>query len=104
TFPAAFNYMTLRDFHEPPDCPDHGGVCYVHVFDGGNSDNLGLISIKRVLLSDRARATREYERIVVVFVAAFRRSPGVSPRSADPRGLLSYLIARNFLDPPASPL
>src|SRR6266581_4690384 len=57
TFPAAFNYMTLRDFHEPPDCPDHGGVCYVHVFDGGNSDNLGLISIKRVLLSDRARAT-----------------------------------------------
>ncbi len=98
TFPAAFNYMTLRDFHEPPDCPDHGGVCYVHVFDGGNSDNLGLISIKRVLLSDRARATREYERIVVVFVDAFRRSLGVSPRSADPRGLLSYVIDTNFLD------
>src|SRR2546427_7991003 len=98
TFPAAFNYMTLRDFHEPPDCPDHGGVCYVHVFDGGNSDNLGLISIKRVLLSGRARATREYERIVVVFVDAFRRSLGVSPSSADPRGLLSYVIDTNFLD------
>src|SRR5216117_1939470 len=98
TFPAAFNYMTLRDFYEPPDCPDHGGVCYVHVFDGGNSDNLGLISIKRVLLSDRARATSEYERIVVVFVDAFRRSLGVSPSSADPRGVLSYVIDTNFLD------
>src|SRR5256885_851163 len=60
--------------------------------------NLGLISIKRVLLSDRARATSEYERIVVVFVDAFRRSLGVSPSSADPRGLLSYVIDTNFLD------
>src|SRR5207247_9287681 len=55
TFPALFNYMTLRDFHEPPDYPDHVGVCYVDVFNGVNSDNLGLISIKRLLLSARPR-------------------------------------------------
>src|SRR5207247_10728164 len=70
----------------------------VHVFAGGSSDNLALSSIKRVRHSDRARATSEYERIVVVFVDAFRRSLGVSPSSADPRGLLSYAIDTNFLD------
>ena len=53
SFPAAFNYMTLGDLHEPPGCPDHGDACYVHVFDGGNSDNLGLISIKRATLCSR---------------------------------------------------
>jgi NTE family protein len=98
TFPAAFNYMTLADLHDPPNCPNHGGVCYVHIFDGGNSDNLGLLSIKRVLLSNHGKMIREYDRIVVVFVDAYRRSLGADPSSANPRGAFSYVVDTNFLD------
>ncbi len=98
SFPAAFNYMTLRDLHEPATCPDHVPTCYLHVFDGGNADNLGLTSVKRVLLSDGAAVLRDYERIVVVLVDAYRRSLGVDPRSANPRSLLDYVVDTNFLD------
>jgi len=98
TFPAVFNYMTLKDFHEKPGCRDDGNGCYVHLFDGGNFDNLGLTSIKRTLLSNRARVMDEYERIVVVLVDAFRPSTGVNPALADPRGRLSYFVDTDFLD------
>lgn len=98
TFPAAFNYMTLGDFHDPPQCPGHSGACYVHVFDGGTSDNLGLNSIKRVLLSNHGRMIREHDRIVVILVDAYRRSLGSDPASANPRGPLSYVVDTNFLD------
>jgi NTE family protein len=98
TFPAAFNYMTLRDMHEPPACPGAGPECYVHIFDGGNADNLGLTSVKRVLLANHAAAITKHERIVVILVDAFRRSRGADPRAANPRGLLSYVVDLNFLD------
>lgn len=98
TFPAVFNYMTLRDFHVLPGCQDTGRGCYVHLFDGGNFDNLGLASIKRTLLSNHAKVVDQYERIVVVLVDAFRPSTGVNPAAADPRGLLSYFVDTDFLD------
>jgi hypothetical protein len=98
TFPAVFNFMTLRDFHTPPRCADDGAQCYIHLFDGGNADNLGLISIKRVLLSHHAASLRDYKRIVVVFVDAFRQSLGADARDADPRRALSYVVDTNFLD------
>jgi len=98
TFPAVFNFMTLRDLHLPPRCPDDREKCYIHVFDGGNADNLGLISIKRALLSNHAAPIRDYKRIVVVFVDAFRQSLGADAREADPRRALSYVVDTNFLD------
>lgn len=98
TFPAVFNYMTLQDFHGDPGCQDTGQRRYVHLFDGGNFDNLGLTSIKRTLLSNHAKVVDQYDRIVVVLVDAFRPSTGVDPASADPRGLLSYFVDTNFLD------
>ena len=49
TFPAVFNYMTLRNY-----AAGDGGAEYIHVFDGGNYDNLGLKSVLRML--DTARA------------------------------------------------
>ncbi|HEY7363120.1 MAG TPA: patatin-like phospholipase family protein [Methylomirabilota bacterium] len=98
TFPAVFNFMTLRDFHNPARCPDGLDQCYIHVFDGGNADNLGLLSIKRALLSNHAALVRERTRIVVIFVDAFRRSLGAEAGRADPRLPLSYVVDTNFLD------
>lgn len=101
-FPAAFNHMTLRDFNEP-ECPEHKGEYYLHVFDGGNSDNLGLISLKRVLLANHAAAIgmhnqARYQRIVVIFVDAFRNSRGANPSSPNPREFLDYFVDTNFMD------
>jgi predicted acylesterase/phospholipase RssA len=101
TFPAAFNYMTLRDFHEPPVCPGNKGACYVHVFDGGNSDNLGLLSVKRALLSHNAAyldGPKSYDRVIVIFVDAYRRSRGVNPAFPNPRRFLDYIVDTNFMD------
>jgi NTE family protein len=102
TFPGAFNYMTLRDYNKP-ECSDEARVCYLHVFDGGNSDNLGLISLKRVLLGHDAAAIGNspqegFQRIVVIFVDAFRRSQGADPASPNPREFLDYVVDTNFLD------
>ncbi len=95
TFPAAFNYMTLRSY---PNAGPGGASRYLHVFDGGNSDNSGLVSLKRVLLGNGAAASGNYDRIAVIFVDAFRRSSGSDPSSADPRKLLDYFVDTNFLD------
>src|SRR5262249_1797284 len=89
---------TLGDLYEPPGCSDQGQPCYLHVFDGGNSDNLGLVSLKRVLLANDAEAIRNHRRIVIIFVDSFRRSPGADPTEADPRSPGDYIVDRNFLD------
>ncbi len=108
TFPGAFNFMTLRDFTEnvPPNpignVAEHAsgaaGKRYLHLFDGGNSDNLGLLSLTRVLLQDDAAALDRYERIVVVLVDAYRRSLGAPSSAHNPRPPFSYVIDSNFLD------
>lgn len=100
TFPGAFNFMTLRDFSEPPAATATTAATgrYLHLFDGGNSDNLGLLSVSRVLLDNNAAALEKYQRVVVVLVDAYRKSLGVSNTSPNPRGFLSYVVDTNFLD------
>jgi len=107
-FPLVFANMTLRDFRaeglalcEDPalwnerDCGPH----YIHVFDGGNSDNLGLRSIKRALfelaVSDRLK---RYDKIVVMQVDAFTRPRGTRRLAADPRSFLSLFLDTNVVD------
>src|SRR5262249_49250089 len=90
-FPVVFPNMTLRDFgtEKLAECgkgsPRQPEKCerYLHMFDGGNSDNLGLKSIKRVLL-ELAVADRldDYDRVVVLLVDAFTRPRGTSRLAA----------------------
>jgi predicted acylesterase/phospholipase RssA len=99
TFPAVFSYMHLGDHYERYACPEDGKPCsYVHVFDGGTSDNLGLLSVKRVLLANGAAALRDYARVVVILVDAYRPSLGADPRSPDTRGAIGHVVDTNFLD------
>lgn len=98
TFPGAFNFMTLRNY-----CPNGSkDVRHLHVFDGGNGDNLGLTSLKRVIwdtLEDRDRKpTTTYKRIIVVQVDSFTFSRGASPNDADPRAFLDYFLDTNVAD------
>ncbi len=84
-FPAVFNYMTLRDY-----CNRR----YVHVFDGGNSDNLGLKSLKKVIALNR----NKYKKVIVILVDSHVEAKGIDNKEYDPRSLFSYVMDMNMMD------
>ena len=108
-FPLVFATMTLRDFRTLPPTP--GAPCldadagprqdrrYLHVFDGGNSDNLGLRSIKRTLLQLEVDGRLQaYDRIIVMLVDAFTEPSGAARADPDPRSLISLVLDTNVSD------
>lgn len=84
-FPAVFNYMTLRDY-----CNRR----FVHVFDGGNSDNLGLKSLKKVIELNRDK----YKKVIVILVDSHVEAKGIDNKKYDPRSLFSYVMDMNMMD------
>lgn len=91
TFPVVFNYMTLNNFLSKDKR-------YLHIFDGGNADNLGLTSLKRILLDERINPPGRYRKIVVILVDAYVRSKGISSRKADGRCPFCYVADMNVVD------
>lgn len=105
-FPLVFPHVTLENFHTlkakhrcealgllPAVCSDQR---YLHVFDGGNSDNLGLRAVKRMLIDLAAGGRLEdYDSVVVLLVDAFTRPSGASRADADPRSLVGRLADPN---------
>lgn len=100
SFPAVFNFMTLQDYHQDQkdQCPsNNNGIKndkYIHVFDGGNADNLGLLSTQKII----DKNSKNYKRIIVILVDAFTESSGVSNEEADARSLFSFFVDLNFVD------
>jgi predicted acylesterase/phospholipase RssA len=93
-FPAAFNYNTLRNFSADKNR-------YVHLFDGGTSDNLGLSALEEVLsqidaLSDRQRDKKI--KLLVILIDAYKPIRGKSSRDPDPRSVVDYFFDTNFMD------
>ncbi len=88
-FPGVFNYATLRNYSADD------GKKYVHIFDGGNKDNLGLESLKNLKLP----LVDRYKSVIVILVDAYVKPKGVDPGSYDARtkNLFSYLIDFNFM-------
>jgi hypothetical protein len=107
-FPLVFQNMTLADYRA-----DHGRHCdpnvvadppcqeqrYLHIFDGGNSDNLGLHSVKRSILEQLVDTRRpQPAAIVVLLVDAITRPRGADPHVGDPRSLISFIADLNVTD------
>ena len=84
TFPGVFNYVTLRNYKLNN---------YIHLFDGGNRDNLGIESVINIM---EKNAT--YDRIIVISVDSFIRSKGMDAQKADPRSGTDYIFDSNFLE------
>lgn len=108
-FPLVYANVTLRDFrrNEDVDCKDgyahrNDDLCdppYLHVFDGGNSDNLGLRSIKRTLFELRTSGQlARYDKVVVLLVDAFTKPKGARRSDFDPRTFIGKLIDPNVSD------
>lgn len=107
-FPGVFNYMTLADFSlqtpsggrpathkRPPDCPttpDQGPSAYLHLFDGGTVDNLGLESVRQVIIDQRDN----YDYFVVISVDSYQQS-GSDRTKPDVRGFWGHLIDSDAL-------
>ncbi len=94
SFPLVFASMTLRDYRPQPD----GKERYVHVFDGGNSDNLGLATLKHVLLeAELDGRIRDDVTIVVISIDAFTQPAGTPSSEADSRGdWFSFFLDTNL--------
>jgi predicted acylesterase/phospholipase RssA len=106
TFPGAFNFMTLRDQCRKNSPTGTDDARYLHVFDGGTADNLGLTSIKRVIweaLRNRdAKPYLPYSHVIVIQVDAFTDSGGTDPTKPDPRGLFDFIMDTNVVDASSS--
>ena len=99
TFPGAFNYMTLGTYRgcKNSDC-DTDPVGYLHLFDGGTSDNLGLFALNRVLKSVPDSAGGGRVNKVVILIDAFVPPVGKKQDKSEPRSGLDYFVDTNFLD------
>jgi hypothetical protein len=92
-FPGYFNFMALRNYRAPD-----GKKEYVHVFDGGNSDNLGLTSIKReIWVLHESGTLAHYRKIVVILVDAYAGRSGVSTAAPDARRWYDYVVDTNIV-------
>jgi len=89
SFPAVFNYMTLNNYKKGESNE------YLHVFDGGNFDNLGLESVRNVINKPE---NAKYNKIVVFLVDAFTKPQGVPYYEYDARSGFNYAVDFNFLD------
>lgn len=93
SFPGVFNFMTLENF-----CPHNNDKKYVHLFDGGNSDNLGLTSLKRAIWNLNSKnELKNYDKIIVISIDAATELSGVNPNKADPRGILDHIFDTNII-------
>ena len=83
-FPGAFHYLTLRNYSKPEEK-------FIHLLDGGVTDNLGIESVWRILLTDGGARYRNVP--VLVIVADARPATGAkSEADYDPRHFLDYFV------------
>ncbi|WP_157803911.1 patatin-like phospholipase family protein [Acidovorax sp. 69] len=106
-FPGVFNSVTLRRYSLDPtkrrediDSPDD--IRYLHLIDGGPSDNLGvetLIRLAREHHVNRLNAGQPSQGCMIMVVDSHVPNAGVTEmRQSDRRNFGSVLIDLNFLD------
>ncbi len=81
-FPGAFHNVTLEDFARKG--------YYQHLFDGGPSDNLGVLTLLKVV--DRVRPKRG---CFLFMVDAFPYQTGAGEKRSDTRRALDFFVDRN---------
>lgn len=86
-FPAVFQSVTLKDYSRKEDW-------YVHLMDGGASDNLGITALTEIL---KEKTDANSKKLIIV-IDAHTASYGKDPRDPNPRSLVDYYIDTNFID------
>jgi len=86
-FPAVFQSVTLKDYSQKEDW-------YVHLIDGGASDNLGITALEKILKKNRDIHSKK----LIIVIDAHKANYGKDPRDPNPRNLLDYYIDSNVID------
>ena len=89
TFPGLFHDVTLKNFNKSNE--DTGCERYLHLFDGGNVDNLGLKAINKVIDKEK----QNYDKIIVILIDAFTDGSGWSSSEDNPRHLQGWALDPN---------
>ena len=103
-FPGVFNYVTLEDHedhkghedlegHEDHDAGMVHDTRYIHLFDGGASDNLGLTAIRHML--GYAKKIEKPLRPAVILIDAHVADVRADSDEADPRSTVDYIFDNN---------
>ena len=104
-FPGVFNSITLAKYplfpqliNAPPSYASSAKPTYLHVFDGGPTDNLGLETLIELAATHRLELGRGRHSGCFFFVVD-AYAPKLPPRAArDNRGIIGRFIDLNFLD------
>ncbi len=91
-FPGAFHNVTLRDYTQPKQ--------YLHLFDGGPSDNLGINSLRKVARDLYLGPESEHpKKCLVVIVDAYTQGWNLSREDPDTRkAITDFVIDTNALE------
>ena len=111
-YPGVFAYTTLAKFGAKPDDEnkDSPPESYLHLFDGGANDNLGLSGVRRAMRAFNICAEGTVNRQIcgysfnpipstqLIVVDAQNGFDGIDSRRLEPRELYDRLVDTNFLD------
>jgi NTE family protein len=86
-YPGAFDYVLLRDWTKKDQE-------FLHLFDGGNADNLGLEKVKDIIKNQCNR----YKSIIVILIDAHKAAEGERKNNPNPTGAIDRIVDFNFLD------
>jgi predicted acylesterase/phospholipase RssA len=91
-FPGAFHNVTLRDYTQPKQ--------YVHLFDGGPSDNLGINSLRKVARDLYLGPESEQpKKCLVLIIDAYTQGWNLSREDPDTRkAITDFVIDTNALE------
>lgn len=70
-FPGLLSPVVLNRYQLGSSEQERGEPKYIHLMDGGNVDNLGLLAVKRALVEDSHRLLVDCDQILVMTVDAF---------------------------------
>lgn len=96
-FPGMMSPVVLNRFQRGSDETVAGIPKYIHLIDGGASDNLGLLAVKRALIEDSHRLLTQCDQVIVLTVDAFGIQGNHRDDSPDMRSPLGLVIDTNTL-------
>jgi hypothetical protein len=83
-FPGVFSYITLKDYYE---------LRYVHLFDGGTIDNLGLLSVQDMISEFKDTYRGPFPAVVVVILVDSQTdNSGAASADPDVRSFVDHII------------
>lgn len=96
-FPGLLSPVILNRFQLGSTEKELGDPKYIHLIDGGNVDNLGLLAVKRSLIEDSHRVLTDCDQIIVLTVDAFGSQGEHRDDTPSMRSALGLVIDGNTL-------